>query len=91
MNARKKYNPCFLPALADLCKGGEAKITLGLIYKSSGGITPNWHDSGLTYGYKGIDCSLVLNMVFQMTNLSTISITKRYGNKSMGTSLFNNI
>lgn len=66
-------------------------MTLELIYKSSGGITPNWRDSGLTYGDKSIICSLVLNAVFKMTNLFTMSIIKRQGNKSMGTSLVNDI
>lgn len=49
-------------------------MILRLIYKSSGGITPNWHDSGVTYGDKGIYCSLVLNAVFEITILSTMSI-----------------
>lgn len=90
-NARKKHNPCFLPTLADLCKGGKGKMTLGLIYKSSGEITPNWHNSSLTYRDKGINHSLAVNMVFEMTNLSTMNIIKRQGNKSMDTSLFINI
>lgn len=63
-------------------------MTLRLIYKSPGGITPHWHGSGLTYGNKCVNCSLVLNAVFERTNLSTMSVIKGWGKKSMGKSLF---
>lgn len=62
----------FCPAWQAPCKGNEGKMSLGLIYKSSGAITPNWHDSYLTCGDTGINCNLVLNVVFIISTMNII-------------------